>query len=79
MGGLDLHEMQQRAKFCDVRFVDCLVSFKQGEFRGILSNISSEFDVFAVLAFDDLLNVIVNILDVFAPCVLQISVKSKRD
>ena len=58
VGGLNLHEVKHRSEFCYVSFVDCLVSFKQGDLFGIFGDVGSKFEVFAVLSFNDLLNVV---------------------
>jgi len=45
-------------KFGDISFVDNLVSFEEGDFLLISRNVSSEFEILAVLSFNDKLNVV---------------------
>ena len=58
MGGFVSHEVEKGSEFVDVGSVDRLVPFEEGDFLLIICNPICELVVFAVLSFNDRLNVV---------------------
>ena len=58
MGGFVSQKVEKGSDFVDIGFVDFLVPLEKGDFLLIISNPICELVVFAVLSFNDRLNVV---------------------